>query len=536
MRTPLTNNIKRYISAISYEDKKLYFIYTAIVVTKLIIVNNQGLFSYYGPHDDLLFLRQAESLLNFKWLGEYNNLTLTKGIGYPIWIAISRILHIDLLLSQHLLYIIACFIFANSISPILPNKKIKIALLLLLIFNPATYADYVGNRVIRDGIYPAITLIVFSIAFKVFFKYKNEGKSHKKYTALLSFFVSYYWLTREEGVWILPAALFFAVSSSYLIEPKAIPNYITDIIIIPTLTVITAVTLVSLLNYKVYGTYEINELKNGSFLSAYNSLMRAEINRINRLEISEKTREKIYDISPSFNSLRQTMENKHKWWYMGKSDIHNGMFIWGLRDAVAEQGHYKNASSVNIFYNQLSTEIDTACVNNQIRCLTKAYSLAPQLKKNDIKLILNRTTNSIVYSASFSGFESKSSIYNLSGIAQQFFKNLTGETISLRSDKYSIRNHIMDGIAKAYGAAIPILAILSLAITLFYIIKLRHFSIEIIIGLSLFLIYISRTILIAILDVTSFNTINMLYLASCYPFLIAASFFGFIVMYNNSRN
>lgn len=55
MRMPLIDNIKQYISAISYEDKKLYFIYTAIILTKLIMVNDQGLFSYYGPHDDLLF-------------------------------------------------------------------------------------------------------------------------------------------------------------------------------------------------------------------------------------------------------------------------------------------------------------------------------------------------------------------------------------------------------------------------------------------------------------------------------------------------
>ncbi len=39
-------------------------------------------------HDDLLFIRLAQNLAQGQWLGPYDNLTLSKGPFYPLWIAV----------------------------------------------------------------------------------------------------------------------------------------------------------------------------------------------------------------------------------------------------------------------------------------------------------------------------------------------------------------------------------------------------------------------------------------------------------------
>ena len=53
-------------------------------------------------------LKQASSILQGKWLGEYNSLTLVKGPITPIFISILNKLHIPFLIGQGLLYDVSC--------------------------------------------------------------------------------------------------------------------------------------------------------------------------------------------------------------------------------------------------------------------------------------------------------------------------------------------------------------------------------------------------------------------------------------------
>src|SRR6187455_389522 len=71
----------------------------------------------WAGHDDVLFLRLAESILSGDWLGRYSEMTLIKGCGYPLWIALMAALGIPLLFSQQLLYIIACFASSRALRP-----------------------------------------------------------------------------------------------------------------------------------------------------------------------------------------------------------------------------------------------------------------------------------------------------------------------------------------------------------------------------------------------------------------------------------
>ncbi|MER2528799.1 MAG: hypothetical protein ABTR07_12795, partial [Candidatus Competibacter denitrificans] len=68
------------------------------ILTKLWLVSDQGLVAFaHAAHDDLLFVRLANYLIQLEWLGPYNNLTLIKGPFYPLWIAITFLIGIPLL-------------------------------------------------------------------------------------------------------------------------------------------------------------------------------------------------------------------------------------------------------------------------------------------------------------------------------------------------------------------------------------------------------------------------------------------------------
>ena len=61
-----------------------------------------------NKYDDGLMVNMANNLLQGKSLGEYNCLTLVKGIFTPLFIAITKIIGIPFLIGQDLFYDISC--------------------------------------------------------------------------------------------------------------------------------------------------------------------------------------------------------------------------------------------------------------------------------------------------------------------------------------------------------------------------------------------------------------------------------------------
>jgi len=126
-----------------------------------------------SPHDDHLFLNLASSLVSGRWLGTYNDLTLAKGPFYPMWIAASFAFGVPLLFSEHLLYVFACAVFVRALTPVLRALSSQLALFAVLLFCPASFADGSISNVVRESIYPSLTLIVLGSAFALALRIKR---------------------------------------------------------------------------------------------------------------------------------------------------------------------------------------------------------------------------------------------------------------------------------------------------------------------------------------------------------------------------
>ena len=89
-----------------------------LILVKLWLVSAQPVIAMrWASYDDGLFLHLAHNLLDGAWLGPFNELTLAKGCFYPIWIALVARLGIPLLLSQHLLYLLAVLAVVGAVRP-----------------------------------------------------------------------------------------------------------------------------------------------------------------------------------------------------------------------------------------------------------------------------------------------------------------------------------------------------------------------------------------------------------------------------------
>ena len=61
-----------------------------------------------GIHDDWIMVHLADTLRSGQWLGEYNSLTLTKGMFFPLYLAVINFLHLSYLNVTALLYTVGC--------------------------------------------------------------------------------------------------------------------------------------------------------------------------------------------------------------------------------------------------------------------------------------------------------------------------------------------------------------------------------------------------------------------------------------------
>jgi len=135
---------------------------SATVGLKLWLVESQDLVANGASLlDDRLYLDLAAHVAAGDWLGPYNNGTLAKSPLYSIWVAACHRLGLPLLLAQHALHALACAAVVVGLAARVRSKLALAGIFVLLLFDPRSY-DAHALRVIREGIYPALTLFVFA--------------------------------------------------------------------------------------------------------------------------------------------------------------------------------------------------------------------------------------------------------------------------------------------------------------------------------------------------------------------------------------
>jgi hypothetical protein len=348
-----------------------------------------SIYTQYG-HDHALYWTNAQHIINGNWLGPYNQLTLAKSPGFSIFLAVNYIIGIPVTLSIALLYLFACWLLTNSLRNLGLNEYLALFLFFVLLFHPQLFP----TSIIRDNIYPALTLIVIVGAINII-----NFKTYQNHLFKLSFFglaFGFFWLTREEGFWIVPGILLLILLKIIqLLKGKFSTKDLFYCIIVFSITAYVPVFTVSLINFNRYGNFEVVDT-NGVFSRALKSLNSVDVGQdLPYLPVSFEKRQAIYNISPSFLQLEDFFENTgRRWTKVGCEfyphtcdDYTGGWFMWAFRDAVYSKGHYQSSFFSNKFYNDISTEIETACKNGLVNCKRNPVPFLPNITMIQLKEI-----------------------------------------------------------------------------------------------------------------------------------------------------
>ena len=124
------------------------------------------------------------------------------GPGFPVFLALNNLLGIPISLGVALFHIFAIVMFVAICHYFVRSYLISTMLLVLLLWNPVSFIKDM-RRVFREDIYYGQTLLVLGLVIWVL--YCPTRTQHRRlFATFAGGGLGWFWLTREEGLWIIP--------------------------------------------------------------------------------------------------------------------------------------------------------------------------------------------------------------------------------------------------------------------------------------------------------------------------------------------
>ena len=240
----------------------LLYIFVAVHTPLMIRVN--------APHDDGLFISLGRFLSEGRWLGPFSQFTLMRGPGYPAFLAVSNWFGLPISLAHALLHCAAVTVFVIVAHKFIRSLFVSGLLFTLLLWHPVTLnIDLV--RILRDRIYFDQLLILLAVLPLAVFAF-GDRKRTVLFAVLSGLALGWFWLTREEGVWIVPGLGVIALAATL----QSYQNRDVRMLVVTLAIVIGSFATTQLgfraLNWWTYGKFVGVDFKDANFQRALGAL------------------------------------------------------------------------------------------------------------------------------------------------------------------------------------------------------------------------------------------------------------------------
>jgi hypothetical protein len=493
----------------------------------------------WASHDDAWFAETAQSILNGRWMGAYDHMTLIKGPAFSYFLALNHLAGTPVTLTLALAFVTAtaylCWVLWRIAG--LP-QVVTFVLFVLLLLQPAL----VPTRAIRDAIYHPLFLMMLAGCLAIALDRRPGVRWRHVVAAGLS--LGFLWITREEGIWVVPALLLLALvgwrirrtsgsGRSWLVASASV----LVVAALPTL-------LTSAVNGMVYGTFAVVDFTGGPFQSALKQLDSISAGpEISHVPVSRAALDAVYQVSPAsldvkpyfdgedVRGLRRTCEA----YVDACGEVAGGWFAWALRDAAAQAGHYSSATESDRYWNRLSAEIRKACDNGSLRCRSNAIPLLPASTGE----VVWSMPDAIIRAARVTMYQSDTPsppTRQSYGTPQQLDRTsqLLGRPLLTRTAEAGFRSadsgwvRLKVRMQRIYAVISPLVFILgTFGFCVALALKGKGHDVRgalLVVAAVSWVLYACRVVLVALVDVSSFPAINSLYLQTAYLALYVAAF------------
>lgn len=491
-------------------------------------------------HDDGWFYRNALRFRSGHWMGPYNQMTLIKGPGFPLWLSFCMLLGIPFLVAQGIGYLLGIGMILRNLGPSIKNQALLFLVYLVFIFNPAQFG-WDERRVFRDSFCGILVVFIAALILALFTTKTKTRRVRCGIAAALGVCIGVFWITREDAVWLAPglaAAVAILLVREVVQTAKACRKKNLATVIVLTVTTLifssSVVNAVALINKAKYGVYEEVEFKEPDFISAHSSITRVIPKPwIPYVPATKASLKQIAAVSPLFNQVFQKID--FGWSMFGCQSFHiqpcdgeiRAHFMWALRDAVAADGFYSSAPAAKKLYSSLSSEIDAACANGKLSCLPKRHSFAPYFRPEYVKQFPRELVNGIIQFTSFDGVygESVESNQVYGEQSKQMARNLHSRVFS-HGKAQLIVLRFTKWLYSLYHLTAPVLFLIGLfsfGVMIGSAIIQREIPCLLGFNVVLFLFIVSRIALLTYVGMTAFPGVVPIYVQCAYPLLLLFS-------------
>ncbi len=529
-----------------------------VVLAKLSLAHLQMTYIWVGgaPIDDELMFAAAQSISAGQWLGDYGWLTLSKQMFFAVWLALCNALHLPYLMAGQALLCLAAYACMRALAPVLPQYKLQWLLFAALCFNPASAASFT-LRVYRDNIYPSLCLLFFAGMIGAALRYRGKFRRYWHWLALAGVGMGLGYITREDGVWVLPFALVASVITIvYICKEKGLRGKCRRCLaqLLPYALTALAVCSMSALNYAHYGVFTTSDFSSGSFAAAYGAMTRVVVEDDTQtsslVPVSAAVRAAIYQAVPEFALLEEALETEQietsagvalrsGYYNEAIGDYQAGAFYWVLRKAASEAGMYTDAQTAADYWQTVADGINAAIDAGELTASTgERSSTTPMITAQHVLPTIAETFAGFWYCITFQDtavyYETSLSIASAEEAAiwnDYLGSNANTSAIAGSDAPYyaSIQllvYGIFDTIGMVYMVAVPLLFALACYVQVRRMAQMRaqkQWQ-----GLLLWLILLGvlgmallRCAMIAFMEVAAFNIgTYVMYLATVHPLLI----------------
>ena len=395
-----------------------------------------------GIHDDWIMVHLADTLRNGQWLGEYNDLTLTKGMFFPLYLAVINFLHLSYLNVTALLYTVSCMIFVYALRPLVKKYRYSMLLYLALLWNPVSYSVQAFQRVYRNSISYIQVLLIFGGLLALWLRRKEPVK--KQFLWLLTAAVGMvtFFYTREDAIWVEPFLIVFVLvylGSMFLLWKKErAKEYAVKaaLVLLPFFCIWGAGRLIARENYSHYNIRLTNELQKGGFAEMYKSMMAVKPEEdIPGVTMTREKVARMCDECPTLKKLEPYIRSSRLYWAGSEEnekdwEVRDGWVFWIFRTALEQAGYYTDGETVNQVCLQIRDELETAMDEGRLtRQATMPSTYMSPWRKGYLGDLFGALGKAIGYTATYD--EMKTLVYLYSepdengGIS--LFERMTGD-------------------------------------------------------------------------------------------------------------
>ena len=562
---------KRLRSALQQDmSRRTFWVLVALVVlVKLLMTRFQTVYVWVGgaPLDDELMFRAAQSITAGQWLGAYDWLTLSKHMFFAVWLAVCNLLHLPYLAAGQLLTCGAALACAFAFAPVLRQWKSRFALFALLAFSPAATASFT-LRVYRDNIFPGLCMLFFAGLCGYALRCRRPVKQGIGWLVLSGVGLGLAWLTREDGVWLLP----FAAAGTLILILTALRDKGSlakklgrcALLAVPYGLLAAAILVYSAVNYACYGVFAVSDFSTGSFAAAVGAMSRVKAEEWKPLcSVPTDVRMKLYDAVPQLKQLEYWLEEdedlQNSFRNPELDDYQSGSFYWALRKAAWNEGVYDSPQKAEEYWQQVADAINALCDSGQLESNgPKRSSTTPPIRMEYVPDVLAEGVRSLLHTLTFRDcapyyadqrslvLPEDEAVYEAYLGQQVNSAARAGSDLPYYSPLQKLVFAGMEAIRLVYAVGLPVLFAAAVVLQIrqgFRLLQLRKQkaiqpgqALLWVLLLGLVAMALLRCFMIAFVEVASFNIgTSTMYLSTVHPLLLLYSGAGILTLWRKNQ-